>query len=101
MKTNNTELRFFVEVDMNEEYPYRVVCFKNGRTFARTREMIFAECVCKTLNYGAKKKFDYAFALVACGAFHMDFLKSSSLKRIKKDWLIEKYNQVLQIIEAD
>ena len=98
----NAELRFFVKVDMNEKYPYQVVCFKNNRCFCVVRDMFVAKGICDMLNYNTEKtKRNYIFLLIACGALHRDFLKPSNIKKVSKEWLKQKYNQVLQIIEAD
>lgn len=98
----SAELRFFVKVDINERYPYQVVCFKNNRCFCVVRDMFVAKSICDMLNYNtAQTKRNYIFLLTACGALHTDFLKPSNIKKVSKEWLKQKYNQVLQMIEAD
>lgn len=98
----NVELRFFVSVDMDEKYPYQVVCFKNNRCFCVVRDMFVAKGICDMLNYNtAKTKRNYIFLPIACGALHRDFLKPSNIQKVSKEWLKQRYNQVLQIIEAD
>ncbi len=93
-------MRFFVEVDLDDEYPYHIVNFKSGKQFCASREMYFARGICEMLNYNtAKTKKDYIIILVAGGFLHMEFLKPSNIKKMRKDYLIEKYNQALQKIE--
>lgn len=93
-------MRFFVEVDLDDEYPYHIVNFKSGKQFCASRDMYFVKGICEMLNYNtAKTKRDYIFILVACGFLHIEFLKPSNIKKVRKEWLKQKYNQALQKIE--
>lgn len=94
-------MRFFVEVNLDDEYPYHIINFKSGKRFCASREIHIAKGICEMLNYNtAKTKRDYIFILVACGFLHREFLTPSNIKKMRKDYLIEKYNQALQIEEV-
>lgn len=99
MKANNTDLKVYVEVDIKEKYPYRVMCYANGKIFAACKDIMIAKNICDMINYETKRtKADYVFLLTSCGYLNYEWNEPKNLKRLSKIDLIRAYGRVLSAI---
>ena len=97
---SSIDLKVYVEVDTKEKYPYRVMCYANGKIFTACKDMMTAKNMCDMINYKTIKiKADYMFLLTFCG--YLDYYEwndPKKLKRVSKTDLIRAYGRVLSAI---
>ena len=47
---SSIDLKVYVEVDTKEKYPYRVMCYANGKIFTACKDMMTAKNMCDMIN---------------------------------------------------
>ena len=95
-------MKYFIEVtELESGNLCCVVTHISGKIFCRCKDMIVADVVCSVLNFPHKRnKYLYALCLVGNGVLHADFLEEKHLKRVKKDHLIKKLEQIMAKFEV-
>lgn len=95
-------MKYFIEVsELESGNLCYVVTHISSKVFCRCKDMIVADAVCSVLNFQHKRtKFLCALCLVGVGVLHADFLEEKHLKRVKKEYLIKKLEQITAKFEV-
>ena len=96
-------MKYFIKVsELESGNLCYVVTHYSSKVFCRCKDMIIAEVICNVLNFPHKRtKYLYALCLVGNGVLHNDFLTEHNLKKVAKNWLKEKLDEVLLKYEKD
>ena len=95
-------MKYFIEVsELESGNLCYVVTHISSKVFCRCKDRIVADAVCSVLNFQHKRtKFLCALCLVGIGVLHADFLEEKYLKRVKKEYLIKKLEQITAKFEV-
>ena len=95
-------MKYFIEVsELESGNLCYVVTHISSKVFCRCKDMIVADAVCSVLNFQRKRtKFLCALCLVGAGALHDDFLEEKYLRRVKKEYLIERLEKITAKFEV-